>query len=73
MKYYKTTFNVSKPGKRNGTWNSTLCQHVTFTRKKTKRVDRSFRLHSTEIPKVDKTKYLGVTINSKVTWNNHIT
>ena len=49
------------------------CQHVTFTRKTTKRVDRSFRLHSTEIPKVDKTKYLGVTINSKVTWNDHIT
>ena len=49
------------------------CEHVTFTRKTTKRVNRTFKLHSTQIPKVDKTKYLGVTINSKITWSDHIT
>ena len=37
------------------------CEHVTFTRKTE---NWTFRLHSTQIPKVDNTKYLGVTINS---------
>ena len=48
------------------------CEHVTFTRKTTKRANHTFHLHSTAIPKADKTKYLGVTINSKITWNDHI-
>ena len=48
------------------------CEHVTFTRKTSKRANHTFHLHSTAIPKADKTKYLGVTINSKITWNDHI-
>jgi hypothetical protein len=47
------------------------CQHISFTRKRSPS-SLNLSLHSTVIPKADKIKYLGVMVDSKLTWTSHV-
>ena len=47
------------------------CEHICFTRKK-QPSDNSYKLHNIEIPRTNCTKYLGVYVDSKLTWQEHI-
>lgn len=47
------------------------CQHITFSRKR--QPDRqTLSLHGTEIPRAERIKYLGLTLDPKITWSTHI-
>ena len=44
------------------------CEHLTFSRER-KSTDNNYKLHSnTSFPKVSLTKYLGIHVDSKLTW-----
>ena len=47
------------------------CQHILFSRKRNQIVN-NYRLHDTIIPKTDKVKYLGVTLDDKLTFKEHV-
>ena len=47
------------------------CQHISFTRKRHP-ADNTYSLHNTDIPKSDSVKYLGVTLDTKLNWKQHI-
>ena len=47
------------------------CQHITLTRKQ-KPDHHTILLHNTEISKANSVKYLGVTLNPKLTWKDRI-
>ena len=50
-------------------FNPLKCEHVRFTRKRTKGVDNTYRLHDIAIPKVSGAKYLGVKLENSLRWN----
>ena len=47
------------------------CQHMTFSRKRQPHSE-PLSLHHTEIPRAQSVKYLGVTFDSKLTWQTHV-
>ena len=51
-------------------FNPSKCEAVTFIRK-TRPVKAKYNLHGTTLETVTSTKYLGVHISSKLTWNEH--
>ena len=46
------------------------CQHISFSRKRHP-AHNAYSLHNIEIPKAEHVKYLGVTLDQKLTWKNH--
>ena len=52
-------------------FNPSKCEHITFTRKKSKRSNNSYSLHNTSIPKVQEIKYLGVKLEHSLRWNSN--
>jgi hypothetical protein len=47
------------------------CQHILFSRKRNPS-NNTYQLHSTNITSTDSIKYLGATVDSKLTWNDHV-
>ena len=56
---WQMAFNVDK------------CHLLSVTRK-TKRIPTNYSLHGQQLERVSNAKYLGVTINEKLNWSNHI-
>jgi len=52
-------------------FNPSKCEAITFT-KKTKPVRTKYKLHDQILATVSSARYLGVHINSKLSWNTHI-
>jgi len=52
-------------------FNPSKCEAITFT-KKTKPVHTNYTLHDQPLSTVSSARYLGVYINSKLSWNTHI-
>jgi len=52
-------------------FNPSKCEAITFT-KKTKPVHTRYTLHDQTLATVSSARYLGVYINSKLSWNTHI-
>jgi hypothetical protein len=52
-------------------FNTIKSEHILFTRKRKPSIHR-FHLNGTPIPAVDTVKYLGVTLDSKLTFHSHI-
>ena len=48
------------------------CQVLKITNKK-KTIQNTYRIHDTKLEEVTKSKYIGITINNKLMWKDHIT
>ena len=52
-------------------FNPDKCEHIRITNKR-KIVQTSYKIHGQVLKETNKAKYLGVTIDSKLTWNSHV-
>ena len=52
-------------------FNPDKCEHISVTNKK-KPLKTSYSLHGQTLKQVKNTKYLGVTIDNSLSWNDHI-
>ena len=52
-------------------FNPSKCEVITIS-KKSKPVKSTYTLHNTSLAVVDTAKYLGLHINNKLSWNNHV-
>jgi len=52
-------------------FNPSKCEAITFT-KKAKPVKGDYKLHNQVLTSVTSAKYLGVHLNSKLSWNDHV-
>ena len=52
-------------------FNASKCSTISITRKK-KRITHDYSLHDQLLERTDHATYLGVELNSKLTWSNHI-
>lgn len=52
-------------------FNPSKCEHITFSRKKSKARHNTYHLHGETIPKVNTVKYLGVKLHSSLKWNEN--
>ncbi|MCG7868954.1 MAG: reverse transcriptase family protein, partial [Candidatus Thiodiazotropha taylori] len=52
-------------------FNPDKCEHIRITNKR-KIVQTSYNIHGHVLKETTKAKYLGVTIDSKLTWNSHV-
>lgn len=52
-------------------WDMQFHQHISFTSKR-KAVKLIYQLRDTTIPKTSEIKYLGVAVDSKLTWGSHL-
>ena len=53
-------------------FNPTKCESICITNKTTNIIKSTYKIHNSDIKTVSDTKYLGVTINSKLNWTAHI-
>jgi hypothetical protein len=53
-------------------FNASKCSTITITRKK-KTISHEYKIHDQVLEKVDSATYLGVELQSNLTWSNHIT
>ena len=52
-------------------FNPDKCEHIRITNKR-KIVQTSYKIHGQVLKETNKAKYLGVTIDGKLTWNSHV-
>ena len=52
-------------------FNPNKCKHIRVTNK-WKIVQSSYKIHGQVLKETTKAKYLGVTTDSKMTWNSHV-
>ena len=52
-------------------FNPLKCEHMHFSRKRTKGAEGQYILHNVQIPEVDGVKYLGVKLESSFRWNDN--
>ena len=53
-------------------FNPDKCESIRITNKTSRVIENTYKIHNTNIKAIDNAKYLGVTINSKLNWSNHI-
>ena len=53
-------------------FNPDKCEVIRITNRRGRRIDIDYTIHGTVLREVSSAKYLGVTIDSKLTWNAHI-
>ena len=54
-------------------FNPLKCEHIKFSRKRSKGLDNTYILHNIAVPKTDSVKYLGVKLESGLKWNDNTT
>ena len=52
-------------------FNPTKCEHLRFSRKRTKVIDNTYTLHNIAMPKTPTVKYLGVKLEGSLRWNEN--
>ena len=52
-------------------FNPSKCEHITFGRKRSNRLNNSYTLHNVSIPRVQEIKYLGVKLEHTLRWNSN--
>ena len=52
-------------------FNPDKCEHIQITNKR-KIIQTSYTIHGQQLKETSQTKYLGVTIDSKLSWNSHV-
>ena len=53
-------------------FNPDKCEVIRITNRRGRRIDSDYTIHGTVLREVSSAKYLGVTIDSKLTWNAHV-